>query len=139
MIKPDFLFEVSWEVCNKIGGIHTVISTKAFSVVKEFQDRYIAIGPDVWRENKEHPEFEEDVNLYPDWRESALKEGIHVRIGRWKIAGNPVSIMLDFTTFINQKDDIFKSLWETYKLDTINGQWDFIEPATFLVMLQEKP
>ena len=39
--------------------------------------------------------------------------------------------MLDFTTFINQKNEIFKSLWETYKLDTISGQWDFIEPALF--------
>ncbi len=131
MIRPDYLFEVSWEVCNKIGGIHTVISTKAFSVVKELQDRYITIGPDVWRENKEHPEFEEDDQLFREWRENASRDGIRVRIGRWKIAGNPISIMVDFTTFINQKDEIFKSLWETYKLDTLSGQWDFIEPALF--------
>ena len=63
MIKPDYLFEVSWEVCNKIGGIHTVISTKALTVVKEMEDNYITIGPDVWRENKEHPEFEEDLTF----------------------------------------------------------------------------
>ncbi len=70
MNRPDYLFEVSWEVCNKIGGIHTVISTKALSVVKELNDHYITIGPDVWRENQEHPEFEEDRGLFPDWRES---------------------------------------------------------------------
>jgi len=110
MNKPDHIFEVSWEVCNKIGGIHTVISTKAFCVVKELQDRYITIGPDVWRENQEHPEFEEDLQLFQQWRESASMEGIRVRIGRWKIAGNPISIMLDFTTFINQKNEIFKKM-----------------------------
>jgi len=131
MTRPDYLFEVSWEVCNKIGGIHTVISTKALSLVGELNDRYITIGPDVWRESQEHPEFEEDLQLYSDWREKASREGMRVRIGRWKIAGNPVAVVLDFTTFFHQKNDIFKSLWETYKLDSINGQWDYIEPALF--------
>jgi phosphorylase/glycogen(starch) synthase len=131
MNRPDYLFEVSWEVCNKIGGIHTVISTKALSVVKELGDHYITIGPDVWRENMEHPEFEEDLTLFSDWRESSAKEGIRVRIGRWKIAGRPIAVVLDFTTFFNQKNDIFKGLWETYKLDSISGQWDYTEPALF--------
>jgi len=131
MKKPDFLFEVSWEVCNKIGGIHTVISTKADSVVKELADQYITIGPDVWRENLEHPEFEEDQSLFSDWRESAAREGLRVRIGRWKIASHPIAVVLDFTTFIQRKDEIFKNLWEFCKLDSISGQWDYIEPALF--------
>ena len=25
LLTPDYLFEVSWEVCNKVGGIHTVV------------------------------------------------------------------------------------------------------------------
>jgi len=131
MNKPDHLFEVSWEVCNKIGGIHTVISTKALSVVKQLEDRYITIGPDVWRESQEHPEFEEDTGLFADWKESAAGDGIRVRIGRWKIAGRPIAVMLDFTTFFNQKNDIFKDLWESYHLDSISGQWDYIEPTLF--------
>ena len=79
-------------------------------------DKYITIGPDVWRENREHPEFEEDLSLFPEWKEQAFREGIRVRIGHWKITGRPVAIMLDFTPYFNQKDEIFKSLWESYKL-----------------------
>ena len=75
MNRPDHIFEVSWEVCNKIGGIHTVISTKALSVINELEDRYIGIGPDVWRENAAHPEFAEDGSLFAGWRESALPQG----------------------------------------------------------------
>ncbi len=131
MKKPDYLFEVSWEVCNKVGGIHTVISTKALNVVKELADQYITIGPDVWRESQEHPEFEEESSLFSDWRESAAREGLRVRIGRWKIAGRPIAMVLDFTTFIHRKDEIFKNLWESYKLDSISGHWDYIEPALF--------
>ncbi len=131
MMRPDYAFEVSWEVCNKIGGIHTVISTKALSVVNALGDQYITIGPDVWRENREHPEFEEDAGLFPEWKENAARQGIRVRIGRWKVAGHPIAVVLDFTTFFNQKNEIFKRLWESFKLDSISGQWDYVEPALF--------
>ena len=131
MKKPDYLFEVSWEVCNKIGGIHTVISTKAISVLDELKDHYFTIGPDVWRESDPHPEFEEDSTLFSDWREHALKNGIRVRIGRWKIAGKPMAVLVDFTSLFNQKDEVFKNLWETYRLDSLSGQWDYTEPTLF--------
>ncbi|MFZ5940748.1 MAG: alpha-glucan family phosphorylase [Bacteroidota bacterium] len=131
VLKPDLLFEVSWEVCNKVGGIHTVVSTKALSVMSELNKNYILIGPDVWRDTEKHPEFEEDTALYADWREAAARDGIRVRVGRWNISGNPVAVMVDFTPYIPQKDDIFKSFWETYKLDSISGQWDYVEPTLF--------
>ena len=50
-MTPDYLFEVSWEVCNKVGGIHTVIATKALTITEQLGDRYILIGPDVHRED----------------------------------------------------------------------------------------
>ena len=61
-MKPDLIFETSWEVCNQIGGIYTVISTKAKSMVEEFGDKYVLIGPDVWKETKANPDFIEDKN-----------------------------------------------------------------------------
>ena len=130
-VSPDYLFEVSWEVCNKVGGIHTVISTKAKSLQEEFQDRHILIGPDVWREAGENPEFEEDRMLFQAWKQQAMNEGLRIKIGRWKIAGNPIAIILDFTPFMAKKDEIFSRLWERFKLDSISGQWDYIEPALF--------
>ena len=52
-MKPDFIFETSWEVCNKVGGIHTVISTKSKTLVEKHQDNNILIVPDIVRD-KEH-------------------------------------------------------------------------------------
>jgi phosphorylase/glycogen(starch) synthase len=130
-IKPNYVFEVSWEVCNKVGGIHTVISTKAITLLKEFSDKYILIGPDVWREDEEHPEFKEDSNLLVGWKHQATAEGLRVRVGRWKIKGKPMVILVDFTTFIANKDEIFSKFWESYKLDSISGQWDYIEASLF--------
>lgn len=130
-LSPNYIFEVSWEVCNKVGGIHTVISTKALTILKDYGDKYILIGPDVWREDTAHPEFQEDPNLLAGWRQQAATEGLRVRVGRWKIKGKPMAILVDFTTFFAKKDEIFSKLWETYKLDSLPGQWDYIEPCLF--------
>lgn len=130
-MKPDFLFETSWEVCNKVGGIHTVISTKALNIVNELGNSYILIGPDVWREDIRNPEFIPDESLFVPWKAIAAGEGLRVKTGRWNIAGKPIVILLDFTPYFGQQNEIFAKFWETYKLDSISGQWDYVEPALF--------
>lgn len=130
-MKPDYVFETSWEICNKVGGIHTVLSTKALLLQEEFGDQFILIGPDVWREEKGNPEFLPDANLFAEWLENASAEGLRVRTGRWNIAGKPIVFLVDFTHLFESRNDIFARLWESYKLDSISGQWDYVEPALF--------
>ena len=108
--KPNYLFEVSWEVCNKVGGIHTVVATKALTVTKSLGDNYMVIGPDLMQEGA-NPEFEADNSLLAAWRESLYEEGIRVRIGRWKVEGSPIAILIDFKSLISQKVDVLKHLW----------------------------
>jgi phosphorylase/glycogen(starch) synthase len=131
MMTPGYLFETSWEVCNKVGGIYTVISTKALSLVNEYHDNYILIGPDVWKETHENPEFQEDKFLHKAWRQKAESEGLKIKVGRWNIPCQPVVVLIDFTPSFSQKDKIFAWLWETYKLDSLSGGWDYMEPALF--------
>ena len=127
----ELVFETSWEVCNKVGGIHTVISTKALNLVNELGDNYILIGPDVWREEVTNPEFIPDENLFAEWKILASNEGHRVKTGRWNIAGKPIVFLIDFTQYFGQQNEIFAKYWETYKLDSITGQWDYTEPALF--------
>ena len=131
LTKPAYLFETSWEVCNKVGGIHTVVSTKALNMLKEYNDNHILIGPDVWRSTEHNPEFIDDQRLFRSWRHKAAQDGLRIKIGRWNVAGNPIVILVDFSTFISSKDDIFSTFWKQYGLDSISGQWDYIEPALF--------
>jgi len=131
MLKPNYIFETSWEVCNKVGGIHTVVSTKAITLQKELKDGLIMIGPDLHRDDSTNPEFEEDNNLFPEWKAVAEKEGLRIKTGRWKIVGKPVVILIDFSPFIAQKNDIFRHFWDLYQLDSLSGHWDYIEPAIF--------
>ncbi|MEG1572455.1 MAG: alpha-glucan family phosphorylase, partial [Bacteroidales bacterium] len=95
-----------------------------------FGDRYFLIGPDVWR-GKNNKEFVEDKELYAPWRKFAEGQGLNFRIGHWAIEGNPIVILVDFMSQIVHKDDILADFWEDYKLDSISGQWDYIEPVLF--------
>jgi phosphorylase/glycogen(starch) synthase len=131
MIHPDYLFEVSWEVCNKVGGIHTVIATKAPYLKEIKKENHIYIGPDVWMETKLNPEFNEDLNLFRSWRVKAAEEGIRVRIGRWNIPGSPIAILTDFSPYITRKDEILTNFWKKFGLDSLTGHWDYIESALF--------
>ena len=130
---PDYLFEVSWEVCNKVGGIHTVLATKALYLGKEFKNKknHIHIGPDVWMETKQNPEFTEDPSLFRSWKSAAAAEGLRIRIGRWNVAGEPIAILVDFTPYISKKNEILTDFWKRYKVDSLSGNWDYIESALF--------
>ena len=125
----DYLFETSWEICNKVGGIYTVLSTKAATVVDSYHDQYICIGPDIPKEN--NSDFVEDPTLFKNWRDIVARDGLKVRIGRWQIVGSPVVFLIDFTSFFEKKNEILTKFWLRYKLDSISGQWDYIEPALF--------
>ncbi|WP_066632330.1 alpha-glucan family phosphorylase [Labilibacter marinus] len=129
-LKPDYIFETSWEVCNKMGGIHTVLSTKALTLVENFGDKIIFIGPDV-HAGQNNPEFIEDDSLFPEWREVLPKDGLRVKIGKWKVVGEPIALLIDFSSFIPQKNDILSRFWELYKVDSLSGQWDYIESSLF--------
>lgn len=130
MIMPDYIFESSWEVCNKVGGIYTVLSTRANTLQAEMKDRIVFIGPDVWRENKS-PYFIEDKTLLDDWRKQAAEEGLKVRIGRWDIPGNPISVLVDFLPYFEKKNEIYGWLWEQYQVDSLHAYGDYDEASMF--------
>ena len=127
---PDYIFESSWEVCNKVGGIYTVLSTRAKTLQDALKDRIIFIGPDCWRE-KECPYFREDSKLFKDWKKEALKEGINIKVGRWTIPGEPIAIMVDFMPYFSKKDQIYGQLWENYQVDSLHAYGDYDEASMF--------
>ncbi|WP_337775612.1 glycosyltransferase [Prevotella pectinovora] len=127
---PDYIFESSWEVCNKVGGIYAVLSTRANTLQKKFKDRIIFIGPDCWQE-KTCPYFKEHLSLFQDWRNEAEKEGLKIRTGRWTIPGNPIAILVDFNKYYKDKNTIYTQLWEDFKVDSLHAYGDYDEASMF--------
>ena len=127
---PDYIFESSWEVCNKVGGIYTVLSTRAKTLQEALQDKIIFIGPDFWKE-QESPYFKEENSLFADWQWEAKEQGLKVRVGRWTVPGQPVAILVDFNPFFEKKNEIYGWLWENYGVDSLHAYGDYDEASMF--------
>ncbi|MBP5347159.1 MAG: glycogen/starch synthase [Bacteroidaceae bacterium] len=129
--KPDFIFSVSWEVCNKIGGIYTVLSTQAKTLKEESNATLIYVGPDLW-EGKNNPLFIEDKSLYAIWKDYARDtDGIPVRTGYWNIPGRPIVILVDFMSNFSLKNSIYGRAWELFGVDSMHAYGDYDEASMF--------
>ena len=130
--RYDLLFETSWEVCNKIGGIYTVLSTKARTLQKLSKDNTIFIGPDVWTEENPSPYFIESKTLLAGWRKSlSLPYGIKVRVGRWDIPGKPIVVLVSFGTMYEHKNEFYGEMWEKFRVDSLHAYGDYDEACAF--------
>lgn len=129
LLTPDYIFESSWEVCNKVGGIYTVLSTRAKTLQDAFKDKIIFIGPDLGDANSLY--FKEDKGLFGEWKVQADKEGLAVRLGRWCVPGEPVAVLVDFNQYYKDKNQIYTWLWEHYGVDSLHAYGDYDEASMF--------
>lgn len=132
MLKtPELLFESSWEVCNKVGGIYTVLSTKAHTLQQIFNDKVIFIGPDVWADTVA-PDFQEEVALFADWKRHAEEvDHLRVKVGRWNVPGTPPVILVDFKPYFCERDAFFYAMWDNFRVDSIHAYGDYDESCIF--------
>jgi glycosyltransferase involved in cell wall biosynthesis len=129
MTTPDYIFEASWEVCNKVGGIYTVLSTKARTLSRQFHDRLIFIGPDTGRPNDS---FTEDGTLFPAWTQAMnAGEDFRVRTGRWNIPGTPPVVLVDYKACFSGRDALYYAMWESFGVDSSRGYGDYDESCIF--------
>ncbi|MDR0844256.1 MAG: glycogen/starch synthase, partial [Tannerella sp.] len=130
MITPDYIFESSWEVCNKVGGIYTVLSTKANVLQQQFPGRLLFVGPELDRPDVD---FEEDKTLFPDWT-NHVKENespLRIRVGRWNIPGKPPVVLVDYKPCFSKRDKLYFSIWESFGVDSSKAYGDYDESCIF--------
>lgn len=127
---PDFIFEASWEVCNKVGGIYTVLSMRAKTMQERLKDQIIFIGPDCTKD-AENIYFKEDKSLFAEWVQVTNDEGLSIKVGYWDIPGLPIAILIDYTSFFAQKNEFYGNLWQQYKVDSLHAYGDYDDSAMF--------
>jgi phosphorylase/glycogen(starch) synthase len=128
--SPASLFEVSWEVCHKVGGVHTVVSTKAKTLVQRFGDAYVAVGPWLLPSTGADGVFETDPG-FDAFCDGCRAAGVPVRVGRWRVPGRPRAILVEFSGLYAKRNEILESLWKQFKVDSLSGGWDYVEPVLF--------
>jgi glycogen(starch) synthase len=139
--QTDILFEVAFEVCNKVGGIYAVLKSKAARMTEYYKNNYFAIGPYF----KERAVLETMKLSPPDFMKDIFseleKEGIKCYYGKWLIPSKPNVILIDYSELMKKTKELKEKLWEDYKVDSWNAGYDFDEPivwSTAVGMLLEK-
>lgn len=130
--SPSLLFETSWEVCNKVGGIYAVLSTKARTLQSLYKDKVIFVGPDVWSDASPSPYFTEVASVLKGWKKSAgLPEGVTVRVGRWNVPGRPIAVLVKFDAMYDSLPQLYGEMWEKYGVDSLHAYGDYPEACAF--------
>ena len=131
MNTPDYIFETSWEVCNRVGGIYAVLSTRAASMQAEHPDKVFFFGPDFGEHSDIY--FKQDKSLLKEWKKSLNSQlsTFNIRVGRWLVPGEPIAILLKFDSLWPQKDEIYAWAWEKFHVQSHAAYGDYDESCLF--------
>lgn len=130
VLSPDYIFETSWEVCNKVGGIYAVLSTRARTLQLAFPDKLFFIGPDIWEDSVSQDFVPTDD--FAEWVAYAkTHENLSVKVGRWDVCGKPFVILVDFMPFFAQKNQIYGDFWKLYGVESLQAYGDYDESSMF--------
>ncbi|MEA2037540.1 MAG: glycosyltransferase [Nanoarchaeota archaeon] len=126
--KADFLFEVSWEVCHQVGGIYTVIESKAARIYESYKEKYFLIGPYFEKEASVSFEKEQTPDKLKKVFTELRKESIICRFGKWIMGSTRINtILIDFSGYMKNLGDIKKQLQEDFGIDTTDSNEKFDE------------
>ena len=125
------LFEVAWEVCWQLGGIYTVLRTKAPAMLQRWGDRYCLIGP--YNPQTAAYEFDEQPaeGLYRDCIDGLAQAGIPAKFGRWLIPGRPQVILIDYRARYGSLDADKYALWADHHISTTQNDGEVNEVVAF--------
>ena len=128
---PDYIFETSWEVCNKVGGIYTALSTRAHTLSIKYKNNLMFIGPDIW-DGKKSPYFTENHLFLKEWKRAVkTDEGLNIRLGRWNIPGKPIAILIDYKPLFEEKNEIYGKLWSLFGIESLKSYGDYDDSCLF--------
>ena len=129
--QPPLLFEVAWEVCWQLGGIYTVLKTKAAAMLEKWGDRYCLIGP--YNPHTAPMEFEEQPT-YGSIRDTLQRlhdQGIKCYFGRWLVPGRPRVILIDHRSRYPHMAEDKYLMWKDHHIDTPPGDGEVNDVVAF--------
>ncbi|KAG0743905.1 hypothetical protein G6F16_010076 [Rhizopus arrhizus] len=111
-VYNPILFEIAWEVANKVGGIYTVIKTKVPVTVREFGERYCLIGPLSYKTAPMEVEaLEPPTEMLRETLEAMSASGVRYLFGRWLVEGAPYVLLFDTGSISHKLDEWKGDLW----------------------------
>lgn len=114
------IVEVAWEVCNQVGGIYTVIRSKAPSMVEHAQNNYCMVGPYLNKNIQAELEPLDDAqDIFGQAAAALRKKGYDVQYAQWLITGKPRVVLLNPNAIQDKTLNVVKYLlWKNHSVGT---------------------
>jgi len=120
----SLLVEVAWEVCNQVGGIYTVIRSKAPAMMDNWSGRFCMIGPYVNKNIQAELEpLEGSTDIFGMAATSLKKKGYDVIYAEWLITGKPKVVLLNPNVIEEKAMGVIKYLlWKNHNIRTYDNE-----------------
>ncbi|MEM9296260.1 MAG: glycosyltransferase [Planctomycetota bacterium] len=115
------LVESAWEVANKLGGIYTVLRSKAPSMMARWGSRYCLVGPYIEGSAQVEVEPAEPHGPYGRAAQALRDQGIGAEYGRWLISGRPPVVLIRLDNLRQRLGDLRFRLWADHQIPTHDG------------------
>lgn len=126
------IIETSWEVCNKMGGIYTVLSSRAREMMSAHKGQVIFVGP-------LHDDLPQDFvpsvpELLSPWVDKAQESfPLRTAVGHWAVPGEPAAVLVDFRPLWEERGELYFEMWQRYGLEGDKGYGDYDESCLFAI------
>src|SRR5262245_9323690 len=110
------LVEVAWEVCNQVGGIYTVIRSKAPAMAENVNGPFCMVGPYVSKNIQSELESLDDIqDIFGQAAANLRKRGYDVHYAEWLITGKPRVVLLNPNVIEDKALNVIKYLlWKNH-------------------------
>ena len=61
----------------------------------------------------------------------AAETGLHVRVGRWNIPGQPCVVLVDYHPYFEKKNELYGAAWNDFGVDSLHAYGDYDESSMF--------
>ena len=135
MSNRYFISEVSWEVANKVGGIYTVLSSRAGEMMRRHgAEQVLFVGPRL-RPVEEMVDFRAETFCIT-LPSHILLLGVELPItqGYWLTPGGEAqTILVDYKPLTSARDQLYYLMWERYGIQSELGYGDYDDSCLFAV------
>jgi glycogen(starch) synthase len=118
--KSALLLEAAWEVCNQVGGIYTVIRSKAPAMMENWNGQYCMIGPYLNKHIQAELEpLEDSADVFGLAAANLKKKGYDVVYAEWLVTGKPRVVLLNPNAIKEKTLQVVKYLlWKNHQVST---------------------
>jgi glycogen synthase len=126
-----YIFEISWEIANKVGGIYTVLSSKAKYLKDFYGKNYFVVGPYLGAKSQSDFRILQVPKEFEEIIDNLQKQGIIVYYGEWLVEGYPQGFLIDFQKFLHEINSVKYELWQKFAIDSLRTGRDYDEPVAW--------